>query len=88
MLVTGASKKNGPMPEIRAPRVNPKGRVGEERLRLRHQQAAGNDDYDYDDGWGLPFFSFFDIVQGEEPPDTGGGPGLLPRCLFWSSGHC
>ena len=27
-------------------------------------------------------------VQGEEPLDTGGGRVFLPRCLFWSSGHC
>ena len=26
--------------------------------------------------------------QGEEPLDTGGGRVSLPRCLFWSSGHC
>ena len=26
--------------------------------------------------------------QGEEPLDTGSGRGSLPRCLFWSSGHC
>jgi len=26
--------------------------------------------------------------QGEEPLDTGGGRVFLPRCLFWSSGHC
>jgi len=26
--------------------------------------------------------------QGEEPLDTGGGRVSIPRCLFWSSGHC
>jgi len=41
------------------------------RLWLRHQQAAYTDDYNYDDGRGLP--TLFDILRGEEPPDTSGG---------------
>jgi len=35
----------------------------------------------------IAFSLFFDIVQGEEPPDTGGGPGRsspsMPLLVFW-----
>jgi len=36
------------------------------------------------------FFLLSRTSQGEEPLalDTGGGRVSLPRCLFWSSGHC
>jgi len=52
------------------------------------RQVAGNDDYDdYNNNEGrYLFFRLF--AQGEEPPNTGGGRILLPRCNLWSSGHC
>jgi len=35
--------------------------------------AAGNDDYDYDEGRYLFFRLVAQVLKGEEPPDTGGG---------------
>jgi len=42
----------------------------------------------FGDGRSDDFFFLSRTSQGEEPLDTGGGRVSLPRCLFWSSGHC
>jgi len=53
------------------------------------RQVAGNDDYDDDYNNNEGRYLFFRLfAQGEEPPNTGGGRVLLPRCNLWSSGHC
>jgi len=54
------------------------------RLLRLLRLAAGNDDYIYDKGR-YPFFD--SLLNGEEPPNTGGGRVFLPQCNLWSSGH-
>jgi len=53
---------------------NPHQAGGQRRLQLRQG----------------PISLFFDSLlkgKGEEPPHTGGGRVVLPRCNTWSSGH-